>query len=165
MKKIILVLCIIWAGFIAYNTSEVGEVSNNKSTLMVEAILGKTESVINNYLENDKQAININSNSTFIKKMNVLFRKFAHAFEFLIFAILLYWFLNSFKLKDREVIIYTLFIILLYAVMDEFRQLYIPQRGSSVRDVVIDFVGGILGVIISCLIITFKRKFLRSLNR
>lgn len=165
MKKIIVVLCIIWAGFIAYNTSEVGEVSNNKSTLIAETILGKTESVINNYLENDKETININSNNDFIKKINVLLRKFAHAFEFLIFAILLYCLLNSFKLKDREVIIYTLFIILLYAVIDEFRQLYIPQRGSSVRDVVIDFIGGIIGVMISYLFITCKKSVFKRFNR
>lgn len=47
--------------------------------------------------------------------------------------------------------------MLLYAVMDEYRQLYIPGRTSSVRDIVIDFIGGIVGVIISQFIIGFKK--------
>ena len=164
MKKIIIILCLIWIGFIAYNTSQVGEVSNDKSTSMVEVILGKTEEVINNHLESNDQSININKNDVLIEKLNKLFRKFAHAFEFSILAILVYCLLSYFNLKNREVIIYTLFIVLLYAVIDEFRQLYIPQRGSNVKDVVIDFVGGVGGVMISQLVVTCKRVIFKRVD-
>ena len=164
MKKIIIILCLIWIGFIAYNTSQVGEVSNDKSISMVEVILGKTEEVINNHLESNDQSININKNDVLIEKLNKLFRKFAHAFEFSILAILVYCLLSYFNLKNREVIIYTLFIVLLYAVIDEFRQLYIPQRGSSVKDVVIDFVGGVGGVMISQFVVVCKGMIFKSVD-
>lgn len=164
MKKIIIILCLIWIGFIAYNTSQVGEVSNDKSISMVEVILGKTEEVINNHLESNEQPININENYILISRLNKIFRKFAHAFEFSILAILLYWLLSYFNLRNREVIIYTLFIVLLYAVIDEFRQLYIPQRGSSIKDVIIDFIGGVGGVMISQLVVTCKRVIFKRVD-
>ena len=89
--------------------------------------------------------------------INIYIRKFAHGFEFFVLALLIFLTLKSFNIKSREVIIYTLFIVLLYAVIDEYRQLYIPGRNSNVRDVVIDFIGGIVGVIISQFIIVLKK--------
>ena len=52
--------------------------------------------------------------------------------------------------------IYILFIVLFYAVSDEFHQLYVQGRNSSVLDIIIDFIGGLIGTIIfylSCYIV------------
>ena len=152
MKKIFIILCIFWMGFIAYNTSQTGESSNNTSVFITEGIINKTQSVINN---SNNSSI-IRNDNDFIKKLNKYIRKFAHGFEFLVLALLIFSALKSFNIKNRECIIYTLFIVLLYAVIDEYRQLYIPGRTSSVRDIVIDFIGGIGGVIILQFIIGFK---------
>lgn len=162
MKKIFIILCIFWMGFIAYNTSQTGESSNNTSVFITEGIINKTQSVINNNVNNnvnnsDSLAI-IRNDSEFIIKLNKYIRKFAHGFEFLVLALLIFSALKSFNIKNRDCIIYTLFIVLLYAVIDEYRQLYIPGRTSSVRDVVIDFIGGIVGVIILQFIIGFKKN-------
>lgn len=146
MKKIFIILCIFWMGFIAYNTSQTGESSNNTSVSITEGIINKTQSVINN---SNNSSI-IKNDDYFIKKLNKYIRKFAHGFEFLVLALIVFSALKSFNIKNRECIIYTLFIVLLYAVIDEYRQLYIPGRNSSVRDIVIDFIGGIVGVIILC---------------
>lgn len=152
MKKIFIILCIFWMVFIAYNTSQTGESSNKKSVSITEGIINKTQSVINN---SNNSSI-IRNDNDFIKKLNKYIRKFAHGFEFLVLALLIFSALKSFNIKNRECIIYTLFIVLLYAVIDEYRQLYIPGRTSSVRDIVIDFIGGIGGVIILQFIIGFK---------
>lgn len=153
MKKIFIILCIFWMVFIAYNTSQTGESSNKKSVSITEGIINKTQSVINN---SNNSSI-IRNDNDFIKKLNKYIRKFAHGFEFLVLALLIFSALKSFNIKNRECIIYTLFIVLLYAVMDEYRQLYIPGRTSSVRDIVIDFIGGIVGVIILQFIIGLKK--------
>lgn len=157
MKKIFIILCVFWMGFIAYNTSQTGEASNNTSVSITEGIINKTQAVINNNVNNnnDNSSI-IRNDDDFIKKLNIYIRKFAHGFEFLVLALLIFLTLKSFNIKSRECIIYTLFIVLLYAVIDEYRQLYILGRNSSVRDIVIDFIGGIVGVIILQFIISFK---------
>ena len=161
MKKIFIILCIFWMAFIAYNTSQTGDSSNNTSVFITKGIINKTQDVINN----SNNLVIIRNDSEFIKKLNKYIRKFAHGFEFLILALIVFFVLKSFNIKSVECIIYTLFIVLLYAVIDEYRQLYIPGRNSSVRDIVIDFIGGIVGVIISQLIIGFKKIISKIYSR
>ena len=156
MKKIFIILCVFWMGFIAYNTSQTGEASNNTSVSITEGIINKTQAVINNNVNNNDNSSIIRNDDDFIKKPNIYIRKFAHGFEFLVLSLIIFLTLKSFDIKNRECIIYTLFIVLLYAVIDEYRQLYIPGRTSSVRDIVIDFIGGIVGVIILQFIVSFK---------
>ena len=55
MKKIFIILCIFWIGFIAYNTSQTGESSNNTSVFITEGI--------------------IKNDDYFIKKLNKYIRK------------------------------------------------------------------------------------------
>lgn len=163
MKKIFIILCIFWMGFIAYNTSQTGESSNNTSVSITKGIINKTQSVINNNVNNSDSLAIIRNDSEFIIKLNKYIRKFAHGFEFLVLALLIFLTLKYFNIKNMDCIIYTLFIVLLYAVIDEYRQLYIPGRNSSVRDIVIDFIGGIVGVIILQFIISFK-KIISKIN-
>ena len=51
-----------------------------------------------------------------------------------------------FGLKGRNALFIIMFICLFYAVTDEYHQLFIAGRGSSIRDVLIDFGGAILGI-------------------
>ena len=139
MKKIFIIFCIFWMGFIAYNTSQTGESSNNTSVFITEGIINKTQSVINNNVNNSDNSIITRNDDEFIKKLNKYIRKFAHGFEFLVLALIVFLTLKSFNIKSRECIIYTLFIVLLYAVIDEYRQLYIPGRNSSVRDIAVSY--------------------------
>lgn len=159
MKKILLVLCILWIGFIAFNTSQSGMVSNNTSVSITEKLVNKIQDIFNVNKESNSY---INSSES-IRKLNKFIRKFAHGFEFLVLALIISFLLQSFNIKNREVIIYTLFIILLYAVIDEFRQIYIPGRNSNVKDVVIDFIGGIGGVIISRVAIFTKNVYSKNI--
>lgn len=75
-------------------------------------------------------------------------RKMAHMAEFGVLAIFIY----STTLNLSEIPLFyrmtsTLFFVLLTAVMDEFIQLFVPGRCSKVSDVLIDFSGGLLGLI------------------
>lgn len=165
MKKIFIILCVFWMGFIAYNTSQTGKASNNTSVSITEGIINKTQVVINNNVNNSDNSSIIKNDDDFIKKLNIYIRKFAHGFEFLVLALIIFLTLKSFDIKNRECIIYTLFIVLLYAVIDEYRQLYIPGRTSSVRDIVIDFIGGIVGVVILQFIFSFKNGISKIYSR
>lgn len=82
---------------------------------------------------------------------NVFVRKSAHAFEFLVLAILLLWAMACHEIKGMKAVIFTLLIVLFYAMTDEFHQLFVPGRGASINDVMIDFIGGVIGSILySC---------------
>ena len=158
MKKILLIITsIIWISFIAFNTSQNGQVSNNATVSIAEKIVNKLQDVFSESEENTNT-----NGSELIKKVNKYIRKFAHGFEFLVLAIIISSILYSFNIKNREVIIYTLFFVLLYAVIDEFRQIYIPGRNSNVKDIVIDFIGGIGGVIIFQCVLICKNIYLKK---
>lgn len=151
MKKIIsLILCLFWMGLIFYNSSQTGEESN----LFSNKVLNRIKSEINGTaydnnsnsfdafsLDNVKGDFGVTDGNSFV-------RKNAHAFEYLVLAILFAITLKQFGFKNKNAVIYILFGVLFYAVTDEYHQLYVPGRGSSVRDVIIDFIGGVFGVIL-----------------
>ena len=80
--------------------------------------------------------------------LNKVLRKSAHVMEFLILSMLLCNAFFTYGIKGRNPIIYVLFITLFYAVLDEYHQIFVIGRGSSVKDVLIDFIGGIIGMAI-----------------
>jgi VanZ family protein len=71
-----------------------------------------------------------------------LFRKIAHLTEFGVLSILLYRAIN------HDIAFWPLFLTFVYAVTDEVHQYYVPGRITSAVDIMIDTVGGVLGLII-----------------
>jgi VanZ family protein len=176
-------------GFIFYNSSNTGTVSNTKS-YAIEAHLKKyyfllKDEVIkfnnnikykiqskeknklhlNNHTDkvnnapfhsNDKNGLSNNDNI-----INLIIRKNAHAFEYLILALFISNLLFTFKLKGKSAIIYIMFVCLFYAVTDEFHQAFVPDRTSLVSDVLIDFVGSLIGTFMFYL---FYYKIFRKLK-
>jgi VanZ family protein len=141
-KAIIIVLCLLSFGFIFYNSTKPGDVSNEKSYEILNRIRAEYRELQG---EEAKQYKNLPTSSR-EEKLNLIIRKNAHAFEYCILAIFVSLILFQFKLQGRRAIIYIMFICLFYAVLDEFHQLYVPGRTSSVRDVLIDFTGSIIGM-------------------
>ena len=88
----------------------------------------------------------------YFKNFNVFVRKSAHAFEFLVLAILILWAMTCHDVKGIKAIFFTLLIVLFYAITDEFHQLFVYGRGASLEDVKIDFIGGVIGSIFYSLI-------------
>ncbi|NFE95409.1 VanZ family protein [Clostridium botulinum] len=153
MKKIFyIILSLMCLGFIFFNSSQDGTESNIRSNTVIE----KIATDIN---EDDINKPSILKTHINRKQFNLLIRKCAHGFEFAILSILLFMSLNFFRLSKYNLIIYTLFIVLFSAVMDEFFQLFVPGRNSSVKDIVIDFIGGGIGVLIITIINRIKCKY------
>ena len=141
MKKFFsIILCILWMMFIYYNSSQDGT-SSNGFTYKIEnsnniKVYSSPNNVISSLLNKDRVSL------------NNLLRKFAHVMEFLILSILLCNAFFTCGIKGRNPIVYVLFITLFYAVLDEYHQIYVIGRYSSVKDVLIDFIGGIIGMIV-----------------
>lgn len=177
LKKIISVtLCILWMGFIYYNSSRDGTQSNEFSNKVLQKIINEIKGnasdnsfnegpviISDKIINRDLNGVTINTD-TFVeqfqlKNPSIFIRKNAHAIEFLILAILFAAVLRSFGMSIRKSIIYVLFFVLFFAVTDEFHQIFVPGRNSNVFDIVIDFIGGLIGLgvfilyytVISCL--------------
>jgi len=143
MKKVIIVvLCVLCFGFIFYNSTKPGDVSNEKSY----SILNKIRAEYRQLDGEEKLQYNQLPSGAREEKMNLILRKNAHALEYCMLSIIVCLILAQFGLKGKNAIIYIMFICLLYAVLDEFHQLYVPGRTSSVKDVLIDFIGAIIGM-------------------
>jgi len=77
-------------------------------------------------------------------KEDFILRKCAHVVEFAVFAGLLWRaFQGSRPFPVRALALLSFFIAVLYAASDEWHQSFVPGRGPSVRDVMIDSVGAL----------------------
>lgn len=143
-KAIILIICLLWFGFIFYNSTKSGDVSNARSY----NLLNKIRSEYREIDGEEQRQYNSLPKSAREERLNLIIRKNAHAFEYCVLSIIVSAILFQFGLRGRGALIYIMFICLLYAVLDEFHQIYVPGRTSSVRDVLIDFSGSLIGILV-----------------
>ena len=77
--------------------------------------------------------------------METAVRKAAHVFEYLVLSAV---FASGFPVFGKRIkYVYPLFFSLITAVLDEYLQFF-TGRGSQVPDVLIDFAGAVIGVLI-----------------
>ncbi len=120
-KKTNLVLIILWMIFIFVMSSFNANESANQSNIIVHFI---------------SYVFNINN----LELLSFIVRKLAHFSEYLILGILIYNYCLRFDLS--------ILICLFYAISDEIHQIVIPGRSCQIRDVIIDLLGTICGIII-----------------
>ena len=120
-KNINLILIILWMIFIFIMSSFNANDSANQSNFIVFFI---------------SHIFNINN----LVLLSFIVRKLAHFTEYLILGILIY----NYSLKlDLSTL-----ICLLYAISDEIHQIFTPGRSCQIKDVIIDLLGAICGILI-----------------
>lgn len=89
---------------------------------------------------------------------NAILRKIAHLMEYFLLGTLIFTVLFVSRVRQKNAFIMTLIFCLAFAAVDEYYQKFIPGRVPSLRDVMIDFAGSALAVLILfCVIGIFKR--------
>ena len=83
-----------------------------------------------------------------IDQLHIVIRKLAHFTEYFILSMFWLIYLIKSKIINIKNIIYILLIILMTAIIDEAIQLLHDDRSSSLIDVVIDFGGAIIGIVV-----------------
>lgn len=91
------------------------------------------------------EKISYNDSLILAKKLNYPFRKLMHISEYLVLSVLVCYLLYLFKVK-RGLGISFLFCFI-YAMLDEYHQSFLDRSGQF-RDVLIDSIGIIIGLII-----------------
>lgn len=126
MKKISIILVILWMVLIFYFSSMNGVVSTSQSEGLVSMLA---------------KLINYTGD---INTLRFIVRKCAHIGEYFILGILVY---NMFKYHDvKNIVIISILICIIYACTDEIHQLFISDRTGKLIDVFIDSLGSILGI-------------------
>lgn len=167
VKKFLLIICILWIGFIFYNSSRPGNISHKNSFAIVNFFRSEkvkieysnTHDIKQNKSDKVKQdAYNKLPITKHDNLLNYVVRKNAHAFEYLILSILVSGTLFLHNKTGKDAMVYIMFICLLCAVLDEFNQKFSISRTSSVEDVLIDFGGSLIGIVIFYIVYYVKHN-------
>ena len=124
-KKISLILVIIWMIVIFIMSSFNADASSNQSNFIVDII---------------SNLFNINN----IELLSIIVRKLAHFTDYLILGILL----GNCFINYHKNMYYSIIVFMIYAISDEVHQIFVPGRSFQVRDIIIDILGGLIGLII-----------------
>jgi len=125
---------VAWCLVIFHLSSQTSSVSGSNSLNVLKYILGGLSSDV-------------------LINMNSMFREFMHSGVFFILGILTYL---SFKRSFTKVFVYSLLFCALYALSDEIHQLFVSGRAFQIIDLVLDFIGSLVGI---CLVIFIERLF------
>ena len=139
LRKIVkLVLIIICMLIIFFFSSDTAVKSSNKSDRTIvkisEVLKGRKLSKI----EKDK----------FISSYTFIVRKSAHFLLYFILGLLVYSFLLEYSFSNKQIIMFTIGIVFIYACSDEVHQMFISGRSGEIGDVLLDTVaGGCAGIL------------------
>lgn len=137
MNKVVkIILVVIWMTVIFCFSNQKAEDSSKLS----DGVIIKVAKIFvkDNISKEKKQEL--------IQKYTFIIRKMAHFTVYLILGILVIDMVSSFNLKN--VIIMSVSICFLYALSDEFHQLFVDGRSCELRDVLIDTIGSYVGILI-----------------
>lgn len=94
-------------------------------------------------------------------------RKVAHFLEYAVFGCLFALYFQKRKENKMDVFVYSILPVLIVAILDEWLQKYVG-RGSLVSDVIIDGVGGFVGINLVLVFVSIrmmtKKRFLTSVQ-
>ena len=147
-RKLAVIVCLLWMAFIFYQSSQTSQQSNELSHEIVNYIGSQ---------QKEETKVETQESKWSFEQVNVFIRKSAHAFEFFILAILLAWVLMEYHISGWKVTVMTLLAVLLYAISDEFHQLFVEGRSARIFDVTVDFVGGVIGISFVQLILKIRQ--------
>ena len=136
MKKIIsFIVLILWMIVIFSFSSADANKSTGTSDKVITTMIEIKDKIINNETPNNEKEIIVKNSSFYI-------RKIAHITEYLILGFLMFNLLKQYSVTN---IYYAIGLSILYSCTDEFHQLFISGRSGSIRDILIDSIGILIG--------------------
>lgn len=136
MKKIIsIVSLILWMIVIFSFSSADANKSTSTSDKVITTMIEIKDKITNNETPNNEKEIIVKNSSFYIRKL-------AHITEYLILGFLMFNLLKQYSVTN---IYYAIGLSILYSCTDEFHQLFISGRSGSIRDVLIDSIGILIG--------------------
>ena len=103
--------------------------------------MGVTKTIINIISNN-----NSNNIDERVELLDPIIRKIAHFSLYIVGGLCIMLHLNTYKLNEKQLFIYSMYFIIIYAFSDEIHQYFVPGRGMLLTDVLIDSLGGTVGI-------------------
>lgn len=135
--------------FSSQNGDKSGSTSRNFTRKVIEILQ------IDKYL-NESEKENLIENSQFI------IRKLAHFTIYTIAGINMMGFINTYNLKKKNKIISVLLVGVIYAISDEFHQMFSGGRMPAIKDILIDSFGVLIGI---CVFIQLNKIVRKKSNK
>ena len=136
MKKTISIASLIlWMIVIFSFSSADANKSTGTSDKVITTMIEIKDKITNNETPNNEKEIIVKNSSFYI-------RKIAHITEYLILGFLIFNLLKQYSVTN---IYYAIGLSILYSCTDEFHQLFISGRSGSIRDILIDSIGILIG--------------------
>ena len=145
-KKIItIILIILWMILVFYLSNQVSDDSKRLSG-------GFTRKVL--------QVLHILDGKT-IEEQGAIentFRKLAHFCLYTLGGILILSHINLYKITDKKKVFISWILGTIYAISDEIHQLFVPGRSGEIRDVCLDSLGLVTGIILLLIFLKFIER-------
>lgn len=151
-RIIVIILLIATFRIIFGFSSQNGEKSGTISRQITEFVTKDIKSI---------QSLEKNEKEIVLKKIEHVIRKLAHFSLYTVVGILVMSLMETYKIKNLGKISISLLVGVLYAISDEVHQSFVPGRGPSAQDVLIDTLGIVFGLLIVTGFIKFY-KFLKG---
>lgn len=135
---------LVWMGVIFYFSHQSGDASMQLS----DGILDSFKSLFQNFLD--------------YHTLSYIVRKIAHFTEYFILGLLIYHLVKQYRVISKTEIIWMILFCVIYAMSDEFHQVFIGGRSPKFFDVIIDSLGSSLSILILQLL--QKRKIISKIE-
>lgn len=150
LLRIVLLILLFGTFYIIFGfSSQNGEESGGISSRVTEFILEKSNTYKN--IEENRQ-------DEIFERTEKIIRKIAHFSIYALVGFLLMGLVSTFKLKEKNRILISLILGVLYATSDEIHQLFSPGRSAQITDVYIDTLGILVGIFVILLFIKIFEK-------
>ncbi|WP_368658025.1 VanZ family protein [Metabacillus halosaccharovorans] len=151
-NRIILITCMVLTSLVIIFLITVG--SNNFYMDYIRGLLS--------YIRFSYASYDISIESMGVEGLiDFILRKSAHFGLFLLLGLYSILALTRSRLKACSFIISFVFVII-YAILDELHQRFVPSRTPLVEDIIIDILGGLIGIMIGYYNKTIKKILMKS---
>ncbi len=155
-RYVFLALTLITMAFIFYMSSQNATVSTNTSGSFIGNIANFISKHFRNSSESEKRLL--------IMGMQRFVRKAAHLTVYLILGFFCFGFFSQFELSFLKRALFAFSVSVLYAISDEVHQTFVKGRSGEIKDVIIDTLGIVLGILLYTVIIYVFKKIRGMFN-
>ena len=154
IERIILLILLLGTMTIIFGfSSQDGKESGNISKKITEQIVKRIPQIQEKEQE-EKEII--------INRIEKVIRKIAHFSIYTVVGILVMAFISTYQIKEKNRIIISTIIGIIYACSDEIHQSFVPERSPMITDVMIDTMGVMLGILLIMLGKAIIKKYKKN---
>ncbi len=144
------ILLIFWMTLIFCLSHQTAEESTETSGGIIEVAVKLMEPEYDSLSEEEQEAL--------ITPFQFVVRKLAHFSIYAILGFLAFLSIGTYRISLFARFFFSSLISLLYAMSDEYHQLYIDGRSGELRDIVIDFCGSLISILFVVIVVRLNKK-------